>query len=83
MYSIWYFQPRALFNLMSAEQKQLLFDNTARQIGGAEEFIQARHIVNCYKVDPAYGRGVADALGLDIDKILSESESMSEKGSPA
>ncbi|HLU92886.1 MAG TPA: catalase [Membranihabitans sp.] len=79
----YYSQPGALFNLMSSEQKQLLFDNTARQIGGAEEFIQARHIINCHKADPAYGRGVADALGLDIDKILSESKAMVENGTTA
>jgi catalase len=48
--------------MMNAEQRQVLFDNTARQIGGAAEHIQERHIANCTKADPAYGAGVAAAV---------------------
>ena len=59
----YYSQPRALFRLMTDEQKQQLFDNTARSIGGATREIQLRHIENCRKADPAYGEGVAKALG--------------------
>lgn len=62
-------QPGNLFRLMTPEKQQILFDNTAAEVGGAEQFIQERHIRNCYKADPAYGRGVADALGLEITKI--------------
>ena len=51
---------------MSSEQQQILFDNTARQIVGAEKFIQKRHIKNCYKADPKYGSGIAKALGIDL-----------------
>jgi len=54
---------------MNPEQQQALFNNTAAEVGGAEQFIQERHVKNCYKADPAYGKGVADALGLDISKI--------------
>ena len=59
----YYSQPGALFRLMTPEQKQQLFDNTARSIGGATREIQLRHIENCRKADPAYGEGVAKALG--------------------
>ncbi len=62
-------QPGKLFNLMSEEQKQLLFENTARNIGPAEKFIQLRHIGHCYKADPAYGQGVADALGISWSEV--------------
>jgi catalase len=48
--------------MMNAEQRQILFDNTARQIGGAARHIQERHVANCAKADPAYGAGVAEAL---------------------
>lgn len=65
----YYTQPGELFSIMSPTQQQTLFDNTAAQIGGAEQFIQERHVVNCYKAKPAYGEGVAKALGLDISKI--------------
>jgi catalase len=55
-------QPGNLFRKMNPQQKQTLFDNTARQVGGAAKHIQNRHIANCVKADPAYGNGVADAL---------------------
>ncbi|RRN65936.1 catalase [Caulobacter sp. 602-1] len=57
-----YQQPGDLFRLMSADQRQVLFDNTARAIGGASTDIQRRHVANCCKADPAYGEGVAEAL---------------------
>ena len=60
----YYTQPGNLFRLMSPEQQQALFENTARAMGDAPEFIKLRHIANCSKADPAYGKGVADALGL-------------------
>ena len=65
----YYSHPGKLFNLMSDEQKKLLFENTARSIGDAPKNIQLRHIGNCMKADPAYGKGVADALGIDHNEI--------------
>ena len=62
----YYSQPRALFRLMSAGQQQILFDNTARAMGDAPEEIKRRHIANCTKCDPAYGAGIAKALGLSV-----------------
>ena len=63
-------QPRALFNLMNAEQKQALFNNTAAAMGDAPDFIKYRHIRNCHWCDPAYGAGVAKALGLTVEDAL-------------
>ena len=57
-------QPRALFQLMTPAQRQGLFDNTSRAMGDAPGFIKQRHIDNCTRCDPAYGAGVAKALGL-------------------
>jgi catalase len=54
---------------MTPEKQQVLFTNTAAEVGGAEKFIQERHISNCYKADPAYGKGVAMALGIDINVL--------------
>ncbi|MBK9766456.1 MAG: catalase [Chloracidobacterium sp.] len=65
----YYTQPGNLFRLMTAEQQQVLFENTAGEVGGAERFIQERHISNCYKADPEYGKGVANALGININDI--------------
>ena len=67
-------QPRALFNLMSAEQKQALFNNTAAAMGDAPEFIKYRHIRNCHWCEPAYGEGVAKALGLTVEDALKARE---------
>lgn len=55
-------QPGALFRLMTFEQQQALFDNTARSIQGASAQTKQRHIDNCSKADPAYGAGVASAI---------------------
>jgi len=59
-----YEQPGDLFRLMTEQQQQALFDNTARALKGAAVDIQQRHIDNCTKADPAYGAGVAAALGI-------------------
>jgi len=58
----YYKQPGDLFRLMTPAQQQVLFDNTARAMGDAPDFIKQRHIDNCNKADPAYGRGIAAAL---------------------
>ena len=65
----YYAQPRALFRLMSPAQQQVLFENTARSVGDAPKDIQLRHIANCLKADPAYGQGVAKALGIPESEI--------------
>ena len=57
-------QPGKLFRLMSPAQQKVLFENTARAMGDAPREIKIRHIGNCIKADPAYGRGVACALGI-------------------
>jgi catalase len=65
----YYTQPRKLFRLMSPEQQQALFENTARAMGDASKKTKTRHIGNCLKADTAYGKGVADALGISIDEV--------------
>lgn len=56
-------QPGNLFRLMTVDQRQRLFDNTARAIHGASADVVQRHIHNCTQADPAYGAGVAAAIG--------------------
>jgi catalase len=62
-------QPGKLFRLMTAEKQSLLFDNTARAMGDAPREIKIRHIGNCLKADPAYGAGVAKALGIPLSEV--------------
>lgn len=66
---LYYEQPGKLFRLMNADEQQRLFENTARNMEGTTKEIQLRHISNCYKADPAYGEGVARALGIDISEV--------------
>jgi catalase len=61
-----YEQPGNLFRKMTAQQQQLLFENTARAMGDARIEVKQRHAANCFKADPAYGAGVATALGIDF-----------------
>jgi catalase len=62
----YYTQPGKLFNLMSPEQQQVLFENTARNMGDSPMEIKMRHVNNCLKADEAYGKGVAQALGIEL-----------------
>jgi len=65
----YYSQPGALFRLMTPAQQEALFGNTARALGDAPREIKIRHIGNCLKADPAYGKGVADALGIPLSEV--------------
>ena len=65
----YYTQPGLLFGLMDAAQREALFGNTARAMGDAAEDVKIRHIANCAKADPAYGEGVAAAMGIPMSKV--------------
>ena len=62
-------QPGALFRMFKPEQQKALFENTARAMGDAPKEIKVRHIGNCLKADPAYGEGVANALGIPLSEV--------------
>ncbi|WP_243041453.1 catalase [Dyella sedimenti] len=64
-----YSQAGALFRLMDAGQKQQLFDNIAAAMQGVPEEIIRRQLGHFSKADPAYGEGVAKALGLNIEPL--------------
>lgn len=66
--SDYFTQPGKLFRLMKQDEQQRLFANTSRNMHGVEEFIKIRHIQNCYKADPAYGKGLADAMNISCEK---------------
>ncbi|MCG9106782.1 catalase [Laribacter hongkongensis] len=59
----YYSQPAALFRLFSEAEKQRLFANIARSLGGASLDIQRDMIEHFKRIDPAYGAGVERALG--------------------
>ncbi|MDR1008204.1 MAG: catalase [Campylobacteraceae bacterium] len=57
-------QARALFNLMSSEQKKQLFSNIAESMSGVPREIVNRQIALFEKVDSLYANGVKNALGI-------------------
>ncbi len=65
----YYTQPGLLFGLMNDAQREALFANTGRAMGDSSEDVKVRHIANCLKADPAYGEGVAAALGIPMSKV--------------
>lgn len=76
----YYSQPGMLFNRMTPEQQLVLFENTARNMGDSTLQIKHRYIRNCYAADPAYGEGVAKAMGIDIKDVdLTPNESKSRE----
>ncbi|MFG6080102.1 catalase [Paracoccus litorisediminis] len=58
-------QPGALFRLMTLDERQRLFQNTARAMAGVGIEVRQRHVANCARADPAYAAGVTAALSLD------------------
>lgn len=59
-------QPGDLFRLLSPAEQQVLFENTARNMNGVPDAIKMKHICHCMQADPAYGQGVAKALGIEL-----------------
>ena len=57
-----YAQPRALFEIFDDEQKQRLFSNIAGAMQGVPENIIERQMIHFQKIDPAYAKGVMEAL---------------------
>ncbi|QBL09440.1 catalase [Rheinheimera sp. D18] len=62
-------QPGNLFRLMSAEKQQILFNNTAAELTNVDEMVRNRHIRHCLKADPAYGAGIAKAMGISLNDV--------------
>jgi catalase len=75
-----YTQPGNLFRLMNPEQRQRLFGNIARhmQAGNTSQEIQLRQICHFFRADPAYGIGVANLLGIDVEQFIPRGAVQSE-----
>lgn len=62
----YYSHAGALFRLMNDEQKALLINNIAGTMAGVSEDVIQRQLQYFFKADPAYGEGVAEALGINL-----------------
>jgi catalase len=65
-----YTQPGNLFRLMTPEQQERLFGNIGRHMATVPREIQLRQICHFFRADPAYGAGVAKALGVNIEEFM-------------
>ena len=62
----YYSHAGALFRLMNAEQQALLINNIAGTLKGVSEDVVQRQLQHFFKADPAYGEGIASALGIKL-----------------
>ena len=62
----YYSHAGALFRLMNDEQKALLINNIAGAMAGVTADVVDRQMQHFYKADPAYGEGIAKALGVSL-----------------
>ncbi|WP_024507949.1 catalase [Bradyrhizobium sp. ARR65] len=64
-----YRQPGELFRLMTARQKDQLFQNIKDAMEGVPLEIIRRQLAHFYRADPEYGIGAAERLGLTASDI--------------
>ena len=65
-----FYQAGDLYRLLMEDKKKMLIMNTATDIGPAMSNIKYRHAAHCYLADEDYGRRMADALGLNLNKVV-------------
>ena len=65
-----YAQAGALFRLMTKDERERLYANTARAMKGVPEEIKLRWVRLCAKADPASGSGLAKQLGIEPSKAM-------------
>lgn len=69
-----FYQPGDLYRLMTPEKRDLLIENTARDIAPVTDNIKYRHAAHCYLADKEYGERIADALDLDLKTVITIAE---------
>jgi len=70
----YYSQPGNLFRLMTADARKRLIGNIVASMQSVPLRIQELQIQHFYKADPEYGRGVAQGLGLNVDKVVKQKQ---------
>ncbi|MGI6665104.1 MAG: catalase [Christensenellaceae bacterium] len=69
-----FYQPGDLYRLMEEPKKQVLIENTVRNMEGTTDNIKYRHAAHCYLADKDYGTRLANAQKLALEKVISLSE---------
>jgi len=70
----YYSQPGNLFRLMKPDARDRLIGNIVGSMKSIPRRIQELQIQHFYKADPAYGTGVANGLGLNMQEIVGRAE---------
>lgn len=65
-----FYQPGDLYRLMTPDKKDLLIENTIRNMDGVTENIKLRHAAHCYLADADYGTRLAAGLEVDLDEVI-------------
>jgi catalase len=55
---------------MAEDKRDLLIKNTSANIAPVTDNIKYRHAAHCYLADEEYGRRIAEALRLKLDKVV-------------
>jgi catalase len=63
-----YTQPGNLFRLLGKDGQAHLISNIVGHMKSVPERIQRLQISHFFRADPAYGRGVAEGLGLQVEE---------------
>lgn len=69
-----FYQPGNLYRLMTQEKRDLLIENTARNMQGTTSNIRERHAAHCYLADSEYGTRIAEGVGVDLKNVITLSE---------
>lgn len=64
-----FYQPGALYRLMTEDKKALLISNTVTDIMSVTENVKYRHAAHCYLADKDYGTRIAEGLHLDMKEV--------------
>lgn len=72
-------QPGDLYRLMTEKKKQLLIENTMRNIEKVSQNVKLRHCAHCYLADPDYGKRLAEVLQLDMNQVVKLSKMSHEE----
>jgi catalase len=70
----YYTQPGNLFRLMKPDARERLIGNIAASLKHTPRRIQELQVQHFFQADPAYGAGVANALGLSTEKANSSED---------
>jgi catalase len=69
--SDYYTQAGNLFRLMKTDEKERLINNISNSLSQAPRYVQQRQLCHFFRADPAYGEGVAKAVGISVDELVS------------